>query len=80
MEEELVDTGFVLLHREDSVIDNSQSSLEAARRSPLGKGKRSGPRSPSSTAFRVICYPYKLINLILVSFDFGTELERLQSL
>ena len=43
MEEELVEAGFVLLHREDSVIDHSQSSLEAARRPPLGEGRRSGP-------------------------------------
>jgi hypothetical protein len=34
MEEELVEAGFELLHREDSVIENSQSSLVAARRSP----------------------------------------------
>ena len=30
---------FELLHREDSVIDHSQSSLEAARRPPLGEGR-----------------------------------------
>ncbi len=39
MEEELVDAGFALLHREDSVIDNSQSSLKAARRPALGEGR-----------------------------------------
>ncbi len=43
VEEELVDAGFGLLHREDSFIGNSQSSLGAARRPPLGEGKRSGP-------------------------------------
>ncbi len=39
MEEELVEAGFVLLHREDSFIGKSQSSLEAARRPPLGQGR-----------------------------------------
>ena len=43
MEEELVEAGFELLHREDSFIENSQSNLVAARRPPVGEGKRKGP-------------------------------------
>jgi len=43
MEEELVETGFELLHLEESFSENSQSSLVAARRPPLGVGRRSGP-------------------------------------
>jgi hypothetical protein len=43
MEEELVKAGFELLHLEDSFSKNSQSRLVAARRPPLGVGRRSGP-------------------------------------
>jgi len=35
VEEELVEAGFELLHREDSFIEKTQSSLVAARRPPL---------------------------------------------
>ncbi len=34
VEKGLVEAGFELLHREDSVIENSQSNLVAARRPP----------------------------------------------
>jgi len=43
MAEELVEAGFELLHLEDSFSEASPSSLVAARRPPLGVGRRSGP-------------------------------------
>jgi len=74
VEEELVEAGFELLHRGDSFIEKASSSLVAARRRPLGEGKRSGPRSLFSTPIRVVCYPV-CSSFHFADFDFGTELE-----
>lgn len=79
VEEELAEAGFELLYREDSFIENSQSSLVAARRPPVGEGKRSVPLFLSSTPRRVICYPPSSLSH-LSNIDLGTELKGLQPL